>query len=348
MDKNISYSSLSFRQSGYVPQSGAKTALTKLGDCKDVSTLFVSLAKEVGINANLVLVDTRNNGVNDMTLPSIDFNHCIAHTVVDGKEYFLEMTSEHNPFATCGSGLNKAIALEIPAEAGGVKKYNIESLNPKNRLQNSVFRTAELTIANNRDINLTRSNVAYGEYAANRRQKYKNQGKDFQEKELLKTIANDFKNSVKLKTFEFKNLDNLSDSVVTSYSIGVSNELTEINGMKLLRIPWLDAIRSVEFVSAETRVYPFAHYRLDGSDITQEEIVITIPEGKNFVDLPENTQLSFSGLEFSVTYKKVGNKLFATRQTKFSSDVISEKDYQGLKDFYNKIADCDGKFIGFK
>src|SRR5690606_36495015 len=40
---NITYSFLDFRQSGYVPQKPSKTITTKLGDCKDLSALFVTL-----------------------------------------------------------------------------------------------------------------------------------------------------------------------------------------------------------------------------------------------------------------------------------------------------------------
>ncbi|MFL5789796.1 MAG: DUF3857 domain-containing protein, partial [Flavisolibacter sp.] len=75
---NIRYSSVSFRQSGLVPQDVSKTISTKLGDCKDLSTLYVALLSKAGIKASLVLIDTRDNGAKDLILPSIDFNHCIT------------------------------------------------------------------------------------------------------------------------------------------------------------------------------------------------------------------------------------------------------------------------------
>src|SRR5690606_17886243 len=70
--KNIRYSSVSFRQSGLVPQNVSKTLSTRLGDCKDLSTLFVSLAANAGIQSQLVLIDTRDNGIMDMVLPSME------------------------------------------------------------------------------------------------------------------------------------------------------------------------------------------------------------------------------------------------------------------------------------
>ncbi|HZF64339.1 MAG TPA: DUF3857 domain-containing protein, partial [Chitinophagaceae bacterium] len=48
IQKNIRYSSVSFRQSGLTPQPVAKTISTRLGDCKDLSSLFVALAEKAG------------------------------------------------------------------------------------------------------------------------------------------------------------------------------------------------------------------------------------------------------------------------------------------------------------
>src|SRR6202044_21251 len=44
--KNISYSEVSFRQSGLIPQNPSAVINTRIGDCKDVSTLFVAMCKE--------------------------------------------------------------------------------------------------------------------------------------------------------------------------------------------------------------------------------------------------------------------------------------------------------------
>ncbi|MDP1335075.1 transglutaminase domain-containing protein, partial [Klebsiella pneumoniae] len=74
------------------------TLNNKLGDCKDVSTLFVALCNEVGIKANLVLVSTRDNGLYGMLLPNIQFNHCIASLEEGGKKYYIELTDNKNPF----------------------------------------------------------------------------------------------------------------------------------------------------------------------------------------------------------------------------------------------------------
>ncbi len=110
---NINYSSQDFRQSGYVPQKPSKTITTKLGDCKDVSTLFVALSQLAEIKANLVLVSTNDNGFTSMALPSNEFNHCIVKVILDKKDYFIELTDKYLPFKALPVNLYKANALVI-------------------------------------------------------------------------------------------------------------------------------------------------------------------------------------------------------------------------------------------
>lgn len=120
---NIRYSSVSFRQSNFVPQNVSKTISTKLGDCKDLSTLFVSLLNKAGIQGQLVLVDTRDNGSKDMLLPSMEFNHCIALAKIDGKDYYIELTDSNLPFGSLPSTLYGALTLVIPSQG---QKSNAE------------------------------------------------------------------------------------------------------------------------------------------------------------------------------------------------------------------------------
>jgi transglutaminase-like putative cysteine protease/tetratricopeptide (TPR) repeat protein len=115
---NFSYSSVSFRQSGYVPQKPAKTITTKLGDCKDFSALYVTLARMAGLNADLALCLTSDNGKKVMMLPNKDFNHCIVKVMIDGKEQFLELTDKYLPYKALPTTLLGASVLEIPHMSG--------------------------------------------------------------------------------------------------------------------------------------------------------------------------------------------------------------------------------------
>lgn len=126
ISKNINYSSVSFRQSGFVPQKPSKTLITKLGDCKDLSTLFVVLVEKALLETNLVLILTNDHGQKSIVLPSQDFNHCIVKIEDEGRGMFIELTDKNLPFGSIPNGLINATGLIIPnSEKPYRKEYNL-------------------------------------------------------------------------------------------------------------------------------------------------------------------------------------------------------------------------------
>src|SRR6185369_11120234 len=108
IEENYSYSDVPFLHSALTPQRASRTLDSRLGDCKDLAVLFTSMAKEVGLDANLVLVDTRDQGEKDLDLPAIGFNHCIAQLKAGGKNYFIELTDKNLPFGCMPENLINA------------------------------------------------------------------------------------------------------------------------------------------------------------------------------------------------------------------------------------------------
>ena len=127
--ENFSYSHVSFRQSGFVPQKPSKTIKSKLGDCKDFSTLYVTLAQMAGLKSHLVLVLTSDYGKQSLILPSQDFNHCIARVFIDGKPQYLELTDNNLPYKAIPTSLEDAMALDIPMKGSKDLKKGIYMLD---------------------------------------------------------------------------------------------------------------------------------------------------------------------------------------------------------------------------
>ena len=138
---NISYSSVSFRQSGLIPQNPSAVINTRIGDCKDVATLFVAMCKEAGITAHLVLVKTHDNGVKGMPLPSIDFNHCMAKVALNNKEYYIELTNQYLPFMCLFNSEINSTILDIDPATGTAIKY----LDPSTRKSNDIKRNTTIS-----------------------------------------------------------------------------------------------------------------------------------------------------------------------------------------------------------
>jgi tetratricopeptide (TPR) repeat protein len=345
--QNIRYSSTPFRQSAYTPQRAARTLSTRLGDCKDVSVLFVAMAQEVGLKSNLVLIDTRDNGEQDMRLPSVGFNHCVARVVLGGKERYLELTDNSLPFGTATGALKGAISLNIPRDDDKAA-HDLKLLSWTTRPTNAQVLYTDISFENS-DMVLKRRVVREGIYAAGTRESNANVTPEEQEKGILQSFSSSFNTPVKVQALKFDDgLHNLADSLSYDYSIQVKNALVDIGGLKIMALPWKEGEKSAEVVSEETRSFPLNYWNYDISEAQKEVITLTLPKGKVLAEMPKSQKISFEGWEYSINYKMVGDKLVITRQTNYKNDVVSPEKYPQFKEFFNKMVEADTKQVAFK
>ena len=344
--ENITYSSVDFMQSNFIPQKASRTITTRLGDCKDLSTLFVALCREVGINANLVLISTRNTGSLTMPLPTIGFNHCIAQLNVDNKTYYLELTDNTLPF---GSAVNidlHAQILPIPFtnEAIGDKLLN---MNMPNRTLNTSTRVYNISFQKN-DMILDRKFVYTGAMASYQRHSFKNVGAEEQLKKKSQTVAKEFSVPTKLTNLKFTDLDNLNDSLTVSYKVEVKNYVQDVAGMKIFKLPWSDT-NSLDIVSLEERTYPFEFWSYQTEDVTIEKAIIDTPTGLKFADIPQNVKYECSAAEYRLSFDtRVAGKITVTRYFERKADKIDTKDYASFRTFMNNVSEADNKQYAFK
>ncbi len=346
--KNIRYSSVSFRQGAFVPQKPSVTINTGLGDCKDLSTLFVALSKLAGIKANLVLVDTRDNGQKTMPLPSVEFNHCIVRTELDGKPYFLELTDNTLPFGSLPSNLYKAACLVIPSTSKDTAGGQLEYIDAVNRTADRILRKSEVTIDNNditEKINVTKTGVL----SASLRYKYASLSREAQREQMEKNISGSYKNPVTITALSFKGLDHLDDSLNYSCSYTVKDEISELGDIKMMKIPFEDLVATLNNFSLNERHFPVEYWRYEEADEYETTVDITAPEGMNFIELPKDASFNFLGSTYRLHYiKKDNNHLTIERKASLRKENVSPKDYVAMKEFLNNIIKAEAKYIAFK
>ena len=165
-----------------------------------------------GINAQMVLVDTRDNGQKDMVLPSVEFNHCIAKAVLDNKNYYIELTDRYLPFNSLPNNLNGAIALEIPLKSTN-EKADLIQLKYGNKTKDIIKRIIDIKPADG-DLNVAVKTIKYGAFSSAIRENFLNLDNEKQMKEMEKTVAGSYKNNVRLQDVHFNDLEKLNDSVL--------------------------------------------------------------------------------------------------------------------------------------
>lgn len=110
--QDIRYVSLSLGRGGYQPRRPAEVVKSKLGDCKDKATLFITLASRVGAKAYPVLVNLSGEPDSGMPSPG-EFDHVIVALEDGGGYRFVDPTAELAPFGDLDIGLQGEFGLLV-------------------------------------------------------------------------------------------------------------------------------------------------------------------------------------------------------------------------------------------
>jgi len=344
---NINYSSVDFLQSNYIPQKASRTITTRLGDCKDLSTLFVSLCRMAGVDANLVLILTRDNGSKTLQLPEVGFNHCIARVNLPEGGIYVELTDNALPFAAAVKEDVQAQILNIPA-VGVASSETLTSLKMPEKVKNGSVRYHQIYFKGNNDLLIDRKINYAGLMGAYERNQFRNVGEEEQFKTKSESVAGQFKMSSKMSKLKFTGLDNLSDTVSVEYSVELKNAIQQVAGFKILTLPWSDT-NSLDLVSLDSRTYPLEYWSYQVEDHTTEVMTINLPVGMKLAEAPKDIQYACPSAVYSLKYDtSKPSKITITRYFERKQDVIPPADYAAFKEFMIQVSESDNKQLGLK
>jgi TPR repeat protein/transglutaminase-like putative cysteine protease len=92
----VRYFSVSLGENSHRPQAPDVVLRRRFGDCKDKTQLLVAIYRLMGLEAQPVLVNAAVPTLPAQFLPSPGtFNHAIVRVVLDGKQYFVDPTLQH-------------------------------------------------------------------------------------------------------------------------------------------------------------------------------------------------------------------------------------------------------------
>ena len=349
IEENFNYSNTPFLHSALTPQRASRTLNSRLGDCKDLAVLFTSMAREASLDANLVLVDTRDQGDFNVDIPSIDFNHCIAQLKTSEGNYFIELTDNMLPFASMSRDLQYSNALLIPKDGSQTNTAALIKLDSKTTQFNAIVRKTNMTIDNDGNIQMVRTSDRTGAETDVIRANYKNESEEERKKKILKNLTEEFSNKVNLKAVVMTNLDQLKDTVQTKYTFTLEKYTTEIAGMQIIKLPWTDGFTSMEIISPEKRNYPLNIWELSSVNRDIETITIHLPAGKNWVEIPKNESYSCPELSYKITVRQTPDKaLEITREMIYLKGQMPVEAYDNFRKTINQIASADKKQIAYK
>lgn len=333
--ENIRYSSVSFRQSGLIPQKAREVLIEKIGDCKDVATLCIAMLKEVGIPAHYVLVNTFDKGLNRNILPAIDFNHAIVGVETQKGTIYLDLTAQNYPLYTVPSVDMDAFAFSILPSSKEPFYLGRDNFAPGVGRINT-----EVTFAEDNSAHVERKSYRWGQPATNRRYVYRFKGEEDQRKELTQSLAKSYPN-VQLDKFELIDLDEIKLELQYNYDFNVPFYLVDAGNMKLFKIPWSDYMEARKSLSTEERKFDYNFRAI--TDTSIEDITILLPKGYIPAEFKKHKTIKFGQSEYRVDLKYQKGEIIGRRTFIDKLNVIPEDDYPAFRDFYNQVVREDDR-----
>lgn len=331
--KNITYSSVPFRQSAFIPQKARDVLVTKIGDCKDMATLFITMLKAIDVKADYVLVNTRNEGANTNTLPGIYFNHAIAHVNIEGKPMLFDLTARDYPFGTLPEGDVNSFALIVKEN-----ESNPFYIEKKNYWDRNIIRNTKAIVSDDNSVELNVDTKRTGSATAFVRAVYGNCTTKEQIDKLNGNLSEYF-NNYKVLSFKCDNLDSLTTEINYSYSFILNQFIGLAGNYKLLKLPWEDIETSSAPLSYDQRKY--AYNRITSIDKIDESMSIKLPADYEPVELPQTAKFECKNASYSIEYKYSGGMITARRITTNKTDSINPEDYKEYKDYVNQTIEKD-------
>jgi len=318
---NIAYNN---REKLYTENNLRKVLDTKTGNSAEINLLLIAMLKEAGLEANPVILSTRDNGyVGSTSFPNISrFDYVIGHVQLGEKVYLLDATE---PLALpnilpvkClnGEGLlvNAQEARWVPLVAGA-KASQIYQCN--------------LTIGSDNSLKGKIETISNGYTALQYRRNIKTEG----EKKYIEGYRNKL-TDWEIDKFSIQHANAPTEALKINYDVNLAGQSQPVNAIYLH--PMQNHGEKENPFKLESRKFP-----IDFATPIEETYLFsyTIPEGFKVEEQPKNTLITLpeNGGKFTYSVSNLGNTISVVSKLSINRPNFSADEYQYLKEFYNLV-----------
>ncbi|MCY4569159.1 MAG: DUF3857 domain-containing protein [Candidatus Poribacteria bacterium] len=334
---NIRYVGIELGQSAYQPSSAAEVFQMQYGDCKDKTTLLISMLDLIGIKAYPVLMSVAPYERVDTTLPALSqFNHMVAAIPIGANAYiWLDPTS-----ATCSYA-------DLPYNAQGRTGFLISDTHGEfveipvfPSESNRLVSTTDMTLNNQGTVEGTLHIQTSGQYDLNTRWAYQ----QIQPRAVKATLATELSQQfpgIQIVWHEMSDLNELNVPVEIRLGFRLENYATSLSNNMLLPLPIDEFGEYAEAFANDQRVYS-----LDFGYPTQVEktIRIQIPDGWSAA-LPEDSHHTIESAEFTRQYRQVENVITYRLMFTLKDKILPAAAYPAAKLLFTSLASEDGSHL---
>ena len=320
------YEALALDNHAYLPFKASETFARQYGDCKDTATLFVTMMREAGEPANLVLVRTNDQGAIDTNLPSMKvFNHCIAWVPDrgDGKPMFIDGTARYYAAKDLPSMDQGAVMFVVRGSDKDAAQI-CEWLPPEMNARESV-----ITVKINADgsATITQKSTITGMDAGMIRQRFQEGSK---RQKQLEEMYNRFFDSVEIEKVEFNDLSAYNLPVEMTVVFRVPRFARKEGRTLAFRPSLFPQQLAEEYGSLTERRHDLL---LEFPRTRKDQVTFELPEGYKVKTLPGAVDQDNPFGAYSWQAKSEGNRIRVDSSLTLKSARIPKGDYKSFRDF---------------
>lgn len=341
--KKITYSHTRLLQSGYIPKNTELTCSGRIGDCKDVATLMVSMLNSLGIESYYVLVKT-NNMFHQQSLPSLYFDHVIAGVDLDGTTEYYDLTTDFYPYYVTNENDMNAWALKIKEGNSSVFRLPNDFLNKEKNLVRHVV-SAQVNLDKSVDIKV--ESQFHGMRGGRIREVYHNKPRADMENEILDMLGKGVFKNVVLKDYKFLNPKEITGPFEAEYALKVKKHADNVLDIYFLTIPYLIGIETNTAILTEKRQNTLNLHGLTKIEPSIQEVKVLFPEGMKLYKLPKNIHLESKWGVYDVKFKEITGGVKVVKFQQFFVDQVPVDAFADFKKFYLDLLEYDKTKIVF-
>ncbi|MBC7418215.1 MAG: DUF3857 domain-containing protein [Pedobacter sp.] len=312
---------------GIYSEDNIKKALSlHSGDVADVNLSLIAALTAAGLEAEAVILSTRDNGKPNGLYPVItDFNYLIAKVNIADKSYLVDATEPLLPFGLlplrCLNGKGRVINLKKAS-------YWVD-LTADQRSLATYTLVAKLSADGKITGTITTNSTSYD--AFNKRSQIKKYGSEDQYVEKLDERLS----KLKILKHEIKNIDSVENTLTEIYQIEMSPMGNSGNDELNFSPFFINPISKNPFNLTE-RTYPVD---LGFPSYERIHISITLPGDFELAEKPKDMAVGMpsNGGKYLFQIQMINNILSINQVLEFNNAIYPADSYPYLKEFYSRI-----------
>lgn len=338
VSRSVRYVGIWLGDGAYKPRKASEVFENLYGDCKDKTTLLISLLGLAGIKGEPILVSTRNVPTYFEDFPAMIFDHAITKITLGKNQIFVDPTSYTSIFGFVPDNSQGRFALDI----NNNKFFKLPIEKPE---KNGSEYYVDLEID---DSGETTGKIII-KFRGEPSESFRGTVYAIKEKELknkIKYALNDLIPGVDLKSAELRNFDTAVDPAELEVSFSSNKYFDKVDDLLIVPARLVPFKRS-DFVVSQTRAFPIDFWT-KGRHTTNYNY--KYPFNYKIRNAPKNLKIDsrFFIYTLKVINSEKNNTLNISEEYLIDKTFIDATDYLGFKNDYEKLLGLSKKYIVFE